>query len=182
MELDLQNLFGLHVHSWTHWLRPRNPPPFTPRIWAHIYMRALLVSQDRRHLFLTPWWEPRGVGNVSNVRCLSRNVAIRLYLSFEHIGFGGKTYWRKIRVFLQYETRTGQEHLSYTAHSLMAHRLTSHEWAMGPKLKKKSAKHKILIIHATFRAASPNKAGIPSPSPSSTPSLSPSLFYNKQIN
>jgi hypothetical protein len=25
MELDLQSLFGLHVHSCTHWLRPRNP-------------------------------------------------------------------------------------------------------------------------------------------------------------
>ncbi len=31
MELDLQSLFGLHVHSCTHWLRPRtpiHPPPF----------------------------------------------------------------------------------------------------------------------------------------------------------
>jgi hypothetical protein len=27
MELDLQSLFGLHVHSYTYWLRPRNPPP-----------------------------------------------------------------------------------------------------------------------------------------------------------
>ncbi len=26
MELDLQSLFGLHVHSSTHWLRPRNSP------------------------------------------------------------------------------------------------------------------------------------------------------------
>jgi hypothetical protein len=34
MELDLQLLFGLHVHSCTHWLRPRKPP--SPRIWAHI--------------------------------------------------------------------------------------------------------------------------------------------------
>ena len=25
VELDLQSLFGLHVHSCTHWLRPRNP-------------------------------------------------------------------------------------------------------------------------------------------------------------
>jgi len=24
MEVDLQSLFGLHVHSCTHWLRPRN--------------------------------------------------------------------------------------------------------------------------------------------------------------
>jgi hypothetical protein len=27
MELVLQNLFGLHMHSCTHWLRPRNTPP-----------------------------------------------------------------------------------------------------------------------------------------------------------
>ena len=27
MELDLQSLFGLHVHGFTHWLRPRNTPP-----------------------------------------------------------------------------------------------------------------------------------------------------------
>ncbi len=33
MELDLQSLFGLHVHSCTHRLRPRIPPP---RIWARI--------------------------------------------------------------------------------------------------------------------------------------------------
>ncbi len=26
MELGLQSLFGLHVHSSTHWLGPRNPP------------------------------------------------------------------------------------------------------------------------------------------------------------
>jgi hypothetical protein len=40
MELDLQSLFGLHVHSCTH-------------SCAHLgsYTRTLLVSQDRRHLF-----------------------------------------------------------------------------------------------------------------------------------
>jgi hypothetical protein len=27
MKLGLQRLFGLHVHSCTHWLRPRNPHP-----------------------------------------------------------------------------------------------------------------------------------------------------------
>jgi hypothetical protein len=35
MELDLQSLFGPHVYSCTHWLRPRTLPP-TPRSWAHI--------------------------------------------------------------------------------------------------------------------------------------------------
>jgi hypothetical protein len=43
MELDLQSLFGLHVHSCTHLLRLRNCPPPSHPIWA----------QDRRHLFVT---------------------------------------------------------------------------------------------------------------------------------
>ncbi len=52
MELDLQNLFGLHVHSTTHWPTPRYHPYFPPHLIS--YTRALLVSQDRRHLFVTP--------------------------------------------------------------------------------------------------------------------------------
>ena len=39
MELDLQSFFGLHVHSCTHWLRPRNPPSL-PRNWTHIRVRG----------------------------------------------------------------------------------------------------------------------------------------------
>jgi hypothetical protein len=35
MELDLQNLFGLHVYSCTQWLRPRNLTPPSHRIRAH---------------------------------------------------------------------------------------------------------------------------------------------------
>jgi hypothetical protein len=56
MELDLKSLFGLHVHSCAHWLRPRilTPPSPSPRHLGS-YTRALLVSQDRRHLFVTPW-------------------------------------------------------------------------------------------------------------------------------
>jgi hypothetical protein len=51
MELDLQSLFGFHVYSCTHWLRLRNSP-----LPLHLgsYTRALLVSKDRRHLFVTP--------------------------------------------------------------------------------------------------------------------------------
>jgi hypothetical protein len=41
--------------SCTHWLRPRNAPPH-PHLGS--YTRALLVSQDRRHLFVTPWFSP----------------------------------------------------------------------------------------------------------------------------
>ncbi len=37
VHLDFSSLFGLHVHSWTHWLRPRNPHPPSPafgRYWS----------------------------------------------------------------------------------------------------------------------------------------------------
>jgi hypothetical protein len=27
IEFDLQSLFGLHEHSCSYWLGPRNPPP-----------------------------------------------------------------------------------------------------------------------------------------------------------
>jgi hypothetical protein len=40
------------VHSSTHWLISRNPPPAFPHFGS--YTMALLVSQDRRHLFVTP--------------------------------------------------------------------------------------------------------------------------------
>jgi len=40
MELYFRSLFGLHVHSCTHWLslRPRNP---APRILAHFHAAPL---------------------------------------------------------------------------------------------------------------------------------------------
>ncbi len=52
MELDLQNLFGapcaqLYSLAGT----PQLPPP--PHLGS--YTSALFVSQDRRHLFVTPW-------------------------------------------------------------------------------------------------------------------------------
>ncbi len=43
------------VHSWIHWLRPPQLPP-SLSIWTRT--RALLVSKDRRHLFVTPWLQP----------------------------------------------------------------------------------------------------------------------------
>ncbi len=51
MEIDLQSLFWLYAHSCSHWLRHRNSP-----LHPHLdsYTRALLVSQDSRHLFVTP--------------------------------------------------------------------------------------------------------------------------------
>jgi hypothetical protein len=90
MELDLHTLFGLQVHSCTHWLRPRNIPP---HLRQHLgsYTRALLVSQDRRHLFVTPWrewrnhvsglrsnptktshWSPSSSMGIGDIKCLTR--------------------------------------------------------------------------------------------------------------
>ncbi len=34
--VDLQSLFGLHVNSYTHWLRPCNLTSPPPPLWAHI--------------------------------------------------------------------------------------------------------------------------------------------------
>jgi hypothetical protein len=39
MELDLQSLFGLHVHGCTHWRRPRNPP--SPHAFRLIFEGAI---------------------------------------------------------------------------------------------------------------------------------------------
>ncbi len=50
MELDLQRLFGLHGHSVLIGWGPATLPP--PHLGS--YTRALLVSQDRRHLCETP--------------------------------------------------------------------------------------------------------------------------------
>ncbi len=53
MKLDLQSLFGLMgtvvLITWDP-ATPSLPPPHSGS-----YTRALLVSQDRRHLFVNPW-------------------------------------------------------------------------------------------------------------------------------
>jgi hypothetical protein len=51
MELDLQSLFGLHVHSCRYSLAET---PQTHHTTVPPFTRALLVSQDRRQLFVTP--------------------------------------------------------------------------------------------------------------------------------
>jgi hypothetical protein len=43
MELDLQSLFGLHVHSCIYWL---TEAPHPSRIWAHIQGRYWLAKTD----------------------------------------------------------------------------------------------------------------------------------------
>jgi hypothetical protein len=55
MELDLQSLFGLLCTAvLIRWdFTGTAPPP--PHLGSYMYTRALLVSQARRHLFVTPW-------------------------------------------------------------------------------------------------------------------------------
>ncbi len=66
MGVDPQSLFRLHVHSCTHWQGPRNiPPPPPPHLG--LCTRALLVSQERRHLFVTPYCD--SYPSVQEVEC-----------------------------------------------------------------------------------------------------------------
>ncbi len=47
------------VHSCSHWLRPRNPPPPPhPLVFGLTYEGGhwSMVSQDGRHLLVTPWF------------------------------------------------------------------------------------------------------------------------------
>ncbi len=61
--LDLQSLIGLHMHSYavliaaeTISLEPESRNIPSPNLGS--YTNVLLVSQDRRHLFVTPSWLP----------------------------------------------------------------------------------------------------------------------------
>ncbi len=82
MELDLKRLFGLHVHRCSHWLRQGNlshPSHFSS------YTRALLVSQPRRHRFVTLWaWTSMNGSILSGVRyrlVLARRGTIKPLIS-----------------------------------------------------------------------------------------------------
>ncbi len=54
MELDLQSLLGSCAHLYSLVETPQ-PPPFQRIAFGLIYEGAM-VSQHRRHLFVTPWW------------------------------------------------------------------------------------------------------------------------------
>jgi hypothetical protein len=56
MESDLQSLFGLLCTAVLIG-RDQQPPPLS--LHSSSYTRALLVSQDRRHFFVTPWTQQR---------------------------------------------------------------------------------------------------------------------------
>jgi hypothetical protein len=89
MELDLQSLFGLHVkwcaHCTTVYSLADTPePPALPPHFGGSYTRALLVSQDRRHLFVTPCL------NLSNGRVpplWKKNIIIFLPVNANHTPF-----------------------------------------------------------------------------------------------
>ncbi len=53
MELDLHYLLFV-IFLFTHRVRPRNPP--TRHLGS--FARALMISQDKRHLFVTPFHVP----------------------------------------------------------------------------------------------------------------------------
>ncbi len=59
MELDLQSLFGLLCTAVPIGGNLATPPlpPAMQGLHLGSYTRALLVSQDRRHLYVTPWSE-----------------------------------------------------------------------------------------------------------------------------
>jgi hypothetical protein len=71
MQLDLLILFGIHVHRCTHWMRPRNSP-LPPHVGS--YTRALLISQDRRHLFVNPW--------VNDQRFVTESIKMKMNSEF----------------------------------------------------------------------------------------------------
>jgi hypothetical protein len=54
MELDLQILFGLHVHSWTHWLIPLQLPPLPA--FGLIYEGAIGRKAKIDDISLWPPW------------------------------------------------------------------------------------------------------------------------------
>jgi hypothetical protein len=53
------------VYSFSHWVRPRNSP-LSPRLGSNT--SALLVSQDRRHLFVTPCRDTLGRVSLEDAR------------------------------------------------------------------------------------------------------------------
>ncbi len=71
MALNLQSLFGLHVHSCTHWLRPRNLT--TTPIWAHILGRYWPAKIDDISFFVTPCM-------LYTVQCVVQHMSLQCFL------------------------------------------------------------------------------------------------------
>jgi hypothetical protein len=72
MVLYLKSLFGLLCTAVLIAWDPATPPP--PHLGS--YTRPLLVSQDRRHLFVTPWSKVgHGAAYVQNLNSLFSSSA-----------------------------------------------------------------------------------------------------------
>jgi hypothetical protein len=69
MELNLQSLFKLLCAAVLIGLDPATPPP--PPTHLRSYTRALLVTQERRHLFVTPPWDTKPLRKVLNLKLYS---------------------------------------------------------------------------------------------------------------
>ncbi len=91
MELYLQSLFGLHVHSCTHQLKSCNPP--SPRILAHIRGRSWsMVSQDR-HLFVTPGYQRK------DLKYAKKNPYLK---NLKYLFFFLKVWWQYATLFVYF--------------------------------------------------------------------------------
>ncbi len=74
MELDLQSLFGLLCTAVLYSLaETRQLPP----LWAHTRGRALLSSQDRRHLLVTPCPKRTKLYHLTTQHCPFQTVYVR---------------------------------------------------------------------------------------------------------
>ncbi len=86
--LDLQSSFGLLCTTVLIGWDPAATPP--PPSHLGSYTRALLASQDRRHLFITPFFGKQGAG-----KCVADDQSIKsMYHAFDtHICSNGlQTY------------------------------------------------------------------------------------------
>ncbi len=111
MELDLQSIFGFHV-TWCaqlYSLAVTRQPPIPQHLSS--YTRALLISQDRRHLFVAPWImctkETRSIcshitSNVNDIETKTKTLRYRILLSERKQNVliwsasdrnGGRTFW-----------------------------------------------------------------------------------------
>ncbi len=101
MELDLQSLFGLHVHSSTHWLRDPTTTPHSPHFGS--YKRVLLVGQDRQHLFVTPPARAHTVSKIEILKCrvpVSNTLRNIFVLPFTgQLFYGDHLLWGEGKVF-----------------------------------------------------------------------------------
>ncbi len=91
---------------------PTTPP--LPRIWTRI-TRALFVSQDRRHLFVTPWFQDNALTDGARLEKRSQHAAketefLRLKRSrlgvddFEPLKVIGKGAFGEVRLVQKVDT------------------------------------------------------------------------------